>query len=442
MSSSKSVDNNRSFGIGDKIRALRNTMYWSQEYLAHRAKIKLTTLRSIESTNKIPRQITLEKIAKAFDVDLEQLTPRHCHSSDFNGTIYTADTVWSISAETAPGGHVTKVLETNAIMTMQTDNAVIPSAPSKDEASTPTPLPWKLVVPELIEWARRQSQELHQLDVRIGGKQLYVAGHGTLSLLQTLLHIGVASGQNGRELRLALAHAATQLGWFAEDADLLDQAAWHYHFGIEMARSVEGKDFIIYGLTRLAAVALARGNPEQCLSRLTLAESEAGEASPWLSFILMFAVEAYGQLGDEKTASATLTKADKLFDSRQQDRVPEWAFAIPRPSMSAIAARSFLSTAPKFSATLYEGALKRVPTEFACDRLHLLAGLASAKLALGETDEALSHADKTLQNVVSMGISVPRVEKLLIKFEKQLPDDPITRDFREQLDQYRHIQQN
>ena len=101
-----------------------------------------------------------------------------------------------------------------------------------------------------------------------------------------------------------------------------------------------------------------------------------------------------------------------------------------------------MSTDTKFSATLYEGALKRVPTKFARDRLHLLVGLAVAKQELRETDEALAHAGEALQSITSMEISVPRVEKLLIKFKKQLPDDPITSDFRERLDQYRHIQQN
>ena len=439
MSNSKSVDENGFFGIGDKIRFLRNAMGWSQEYLAQCAKVKITTLRAIENTNKITRKGTLEKITNLLNVELEQLASPHWSSSDFNGTIKSTGAVPAISTATVAGGHVTQSMETNATMTMSTDNAVIPSPPSKDEVP---PLPCKLVVPELIEWAHSQTAEFNRLDVRIGGKQLYVAAHGTLSLLQSLLHIGVTSGQDKRELRLAVAKMAVQLGWFAEDAEMLDQAAGHYHFGIEMARMADGKDFIIYGLTRLAAVALARGNPKQCLSRLAFAEHEAEEDSPWQSFIQLFAVEAYGQLGDGKTASATLAKADTLYDNRKQDRVPEWAFWLPEPSASAIAARSFLSTDTKFSATLYEGALKRVPSEFACDRLHLIAGLAIAKQALGETDEALSHADKTLQSITSMGISVPRVEKLLMKFEKQLPDDPITSDFRERLDQYWHIQQS
>ncbi|MEJ2227771.1 MAG: helix-turn-helix transcriptional regulator [Alphaproteobacteria bacterium] len=440
MSNLDFVDNKSCLGIGDKIKRLRNALGWSQEYLARRANIKITTLRSIENTNKKPRQTTLIKLIKALNVDFKQLALQHCHSSEFHGTINTADATPSICAETATGGHVTQSMETNAIMTMQTnDDAEIPSALSKDEAST---LPCKLVVPELIEWARRQTAELGQLDVRIGGKQLYVAGQGALNLLQTLLHSRVASGQNERDLRLAIAHAAVQLGWFAEDAEMLDQATGHYHLGIEMARSVEGKDFVVYGLTRLAAVALAQGNPEQCLSRLRIAECEAEEDTPWKSFILMFAVEAYGQLGDNKTAEATLAKADKLYDNRNQDRVPEWAFAIPRPSESAIVARSFLSTTPELSATLYENALKRVPMKFACDRLHLLAGLGIAKQALGEIDEALSHASGVLQSIMSLDVSIPRVEKLLKKFEAQLPDDPITHDFKERLGLYRHIQQS
>jgi tetratricopeptide (TPR) repeat protein len=373
------------------------------------------------------------KIARALNIDIRQLSSQH-------GMINPADATASINTATATVGHVTKVLETNAIMTMQTDDdAEIPSTPSKDEAPT---LPCKLVVPELVEWARRQTAELNRLDVRIGGKQLYAAGQGTLNVLQTLLHSRVASGQSERDLRLALAHAAVQLGWFAEDAEMLDQAAGHYHLGIEMARSVEAKDFVVYGLTRLAAVALAQGNPEQCLSRLAFAEHEAGEGSPWESFISLFAVEAYGQLGDGKTAGATLAKADKQYDNRNQDLVPEWAFWLPRPSESAIAARSFLSTDPKFSATLYEGALEQVSTKFVCWRLHLLAGLGTVKLALGETDEALSHAGGVLQSITSLDMSIPRVEKLLTKFEAQLPDDPITNDFRERFARHQHIQQN
>ncbi|MEJ2118529.1 MAG: hypothetical protein P8Y36_11815, partial [Alphaproteobacteria bacterium] len=297
----------------------------------------------------------------------------------------------------------------------------IPRAAPEDE--TPSPHFFSLdtgIGLELIESARRQNAELGQLDVSLGGSQLYATAQNHLRLLLQLLHMGVGRGQHERELQLETAHTACQTGWFAEDAGMLDEAEWHYHHGINMARTAGGKDFIVYGLTRLAAVALARENPKLCLSRLALAGHEAGEGSPWRSFMLMFAVEAHGRLGDGKTAEAALAKADALYDSREQDLVPDWAFWLPRPSASSIAARSFLELNPKLSASLYEGALGQLSTQFVRSRLHLLAGLARAKLALGETDLALSAAGEALRSLSSMGGAVPRVETLLVKFEARL----------------------
>jgi hypothetical protein len=106
-----------------------------------------------------------------------------------------------------------------------------------------------------------------------------------------------------------------------------------------------------------------------------------------------------------------------------------------RPSFTVIACRTFISHDPRFAAQLSENAIAHAPAGFTRHRLHLKAGLAKAKLALGEMDEAVSHAGDVLQGIADN--SMPRVEKLLSEFNAQLPDDPVASDFKERFAAYK-----
>lgn len=252
---------------------------------------------------------------------------------------------------------------------------------------------------DIIDWARDQILNLNQLAVSISSKQLYPIAQFNINLLLTLLQRRAVGDRDEEELRLLLAHMSSLAGWFAEDVELLDQAAQHYHFSVEMARSAGNQDLSVYSLTRIVATLLAKGKPTRCLSQLEIAEIEAGQDSPWSSFIHMFAVEAYGRLNDPKAAQLTLAKADKLFEKRKNERLPEWAFWLPNPSLSAIAGRSFIPHDPHFAVRILEEALRQIPIEFTNDRLHLLIGSARARQGAGEVDGALPNADKVLQDL-------------------------------------------
>ena len=125
----------------------------------------------------------------------------------------------------------------------------------------------------------------------------------------------------------------------------------------------------------------------------------------------------------------------KLYDKRDTDRVPKWLFWLMRPSLTVIAGRTFISHDPRFAAKLSENAIAHAPAGFARHRLHLKAGLAKAKLALGEVDEAVSHASEVLPGIADN--SMPRVEKLISEFNAQLPNDPVTLDFKERFAAYK-----
>lgn len=59
--------------IGYRIKNLRNKYNWSQEELAHRANINRTYIGQIERGEKSATIDSLEKICKAFDINLEEL---------------------------------------------------------------------------------------------------------------------------------------------------------------------------------------------------------------------------------------------------------------------------------------------------------------------------------------------------------------------------------
>jgi transcriptional regulator with XRE-family HTH domain len=60
-------------GLGQRIRDLRRTLFFSQEELAERAKISVSFLSMIERSTRLPHVKTLAAIANAMGVTLSQL---------------------------------------------------------------------------------------------------------------------------------------------------------------------------------------------------------------------------------------------------------------------------------------------------------------------------------------------------------------------------------
>ena len=88
----------------------------------------------------------------------------------------------------------------------------------------------------------------------------------------------------------------------------------------------------------------------------------------------------------------------------------------------------------EFAIKLSEDAIAETPMNFLQSRLHIMAGLARAKLDIGEIDEALKIGDQVLQTVVTS--PTPRIEKSLAEFHAKLPDDPIATEFKERYTNY------
>ena len=80
-------DDNVPLRIGINIRLLRHSKAWSQEELADRAKISLSTLRNREAGNGNPQYRTLQKIARVFEIEPRQLASLHCDSTKLHGKI-------------------------------------------------------------------------------------------------------------------------------------------------------------------------------------------------------------------------------------------------------------------------------------------------------------------------------------------------------------------
>lgn len=446
--------------IGINIQYLRITKTLSQDDLAHLAGVSLSTLRKREEGEGKPQYRTIKKIAKALDVEPEQLASWQCSATNLN--CKAEDENFSQSVD---NGYALQFLQTDKTLSsqltkddlnelaaliarnllMMNRREMMQGVIATTLASAGTPevansiqygLNGGKVGSEVADWARDQIARLSQLDDLIGGQQLYGIAQSNLNLLQNLLHKRAVSGRDEQELRLAVAHTASQAGWLAQDGELHELAAHHFRFGVEMARSVGDRDFAAYCIMRLASQALALEKPDQCLSQLEVAASEAGEGSALQSLIWNFVVEAQGLLGNHKAASLSLAKADAAFEKRNTDRVPKWLYWLRRPSLTGKTPRAFLSFDPKFAVRLSEDGLRATTSRFARDRLTLLVELAKAKLALRETDEAIARADEVLQVVTHT--SIPRVEKQLILFNEQLPKDRVSRIFMQRFAEYQN----
>jgi transcriptional regulator with XRE-family HTH domain len=63
------------------VRRLRSERDWSQEELAHRAKVSRVYVSYVENRRQIPTLVTLERMAKAFGVEPSILLQRPARTS-------------------------------------------------------------------------------------------------------------------------------------------------------------------------------------------------------------------------------------------------------------------------------------------------------------------------------------------------------------------------
>lgn len=441
----------------EKIRFHRILRAWSQEDLAERANVQLSTVQRIEGGKQNPKFQTIRKFAGAYGIEPEELSAWHCAADGLSGNIKD-ESVSSLAdghgallflntgeAQLSPRAEAETVrlaaqvariaLMMNRRELMQALASTVLAGAADPIQSIQYGLDGRKVGGEVAEWARDQIAILSHLDDQMGGKQLYPLAQSNLNLLHNLLQMRAVSGPDEHELRLALAHTASQAGWFAQDAELHDLAAQNYRFGIEMARSVGDRDFAAYCMMWLASQAIVKGKPNQCLSQLDSAEAEAEEDSPLRNHLLNFAVKAQGLLGDYKAAGQSLARAEGLYDKLKADRVPEYLYWMRRPSLTETTPRAFLRHDPRLAAKFSEDALAQITPEFTRDRMIMLVELAKAKHALGDTDEAVSRAGEVLQTVTST--AMPRVEKHLSEFHAQLSDDPVARLFKQRFAEYK-----
>jgi transcriptional regulator with XRE-family HTH domain len=462
MGDSMSADTEAKQRLGRAIRSLRETKDLSRRTLSSRARLTVKTLRDIERGQRSPREHTLQQIARGLGVDAENLlsspeAPAGLHAA---GDAVTAPIAIG-SAVLSPDALGAQLLllpdhKVVGLMAQFARNALMMNRREMIQAAASTMLmgigsadalaslqyglEGRKVGGEIAVWAHEQIGHLSRLDDLVGGKQLYKTAQSNLDLLQHLLQTRVVSKDDEQGLRLAVARAASQAGWFAHDAERRDMAIQHFRFGLEMARSAGDTDFAAYCMMRVASLTIAKGNPSQGLAQLQAAEAEAGEQSPLRSLILNFMVEAQAAMGDYKTAAATLARADAIYDARNMDALPDWLYWLPQPSLTDLNPPAFLPHDPRFAARLAEEALAQTSTEYVRSRMVLLVELAKARHALGDTDEAVDRAEEVLHAVERT--EMPRVEKYLSEFSRSLPDDPVTRSFKQRITEFQHGRDN
>ncbi|MBQ4114663.1 helix-turn-helix transcriptional regulator [bacterium] len=71
--------------LGKRIKELRDERGWTQEVFAEKSVLDVTTISNIENGKNYPNSITIEKIARTFDVQLHELYIfEHLQKPDFN----------------------------------------------------------------------------------------------------------------------------------------------------------------------------------------------------------------------------------------------------------------------------------------------------------------------------------------------------------------------
>ncbi len=268
-----------------------------------------------------------------------------------------------------------------------------------DAARRPSRLS-RAVVDDLELITDRQRRLYHELSS--AEMMVHVQAHG--GLLMSLLD-GAPPDSLRHRIASAAAEAAGFAAWLWYDlGDYYTMSHYYRQAGLAAKESSDtGLRSYILGYQGL--VARAQGSPDSALeffdqARQTAQRSASDSTRSWLTVL---AADALARVGRSRDALATLEAARSLL-AGQDSRTDEWMYDFDEGSLAVHAGTCLLTVGrPESAAAAFTEALRLLPA--GCERrgAEIQVGLAAARLALGEVEEAQRLALVSLATFAARG---------------------------------------
>ncbi|MGW2019168.1 regulator [Streptomyces sp. NPDC001927] len=256
----------------------------------------------------------------------------------------------------------------------------------------------------------------------------YGGGHARQALVRYLEHEaepmlrGTYGESVGRRLFAAAADLTRLAGWTSYDIAAHGLAQRYFVQALRLAQAAGDRAYGSYVLITMSRQAVYLGHGREAVQLARVAQQGVGSAAPPVVQALLHSVEARGHsvLGEARACGAALARAERALEAaRPGDDVPYWA----RPFDEAQLADEFGHCHRdlqqyRAAAQHAERSLQLRAPGFARSRLFCRVVLASARLGLGELDQACALGAEAAQQASEMRSA--RALEYVRDFERRL----------------------
>ncbi len=256
----------------------------------------------------------------------------------------------------------------------------------------------------------------------------YGGGHARQALVRYLEHEaepmlrGTYSETAGRRLFAAAADLTRLAGWTSYDIAAHGLAQRYFVQALRLSQAAGDRAYGSYVLVTMSRQAVYLGHGREAVQLARVAQQGIGSSAPPIVQALLHSVEArgHGVLGDVRACTASLVRAERALDgARPGDEVPYWARFFDEAQLADEFGHCHRDLQQfRASAQNAERSLQLRAPGFARSRLFCRVVLATARLGLGELDQACALGAEAAQQASEMRSA--RAIEYVRDFERRL----------------------
>ncbi|MEV6840196.1 regulator [Streptomyces sp. NPDC051133] len=271
--------------------------------------------------------------------------------------------------------------------------------------------------------ALRSVGELFRtLDDRFGG------GHARQALVRYLEHEcepmlrGAYDEQTGRRLFAAAADLTRLAGWTSYDIAAHGLAQRYFVQALRLTQAAGDRPYGSFVLVTMSRQAVYLGHGREAVQLARVAQQGVGTGAPPVVQALLHAAEAraHGVLGEVRACTAALVRAERALEAaRPGDDVPHWAKFFDEAQLADEFGHCHRDLQQFRAAAQHaERSLQLRAPSYARSRLFCRVVLATARLGLGELDQACTLAAEAAGQAAEMRSA--RAIEYVRDFERRL----------------------
>ncbi|MGW0733245.1 regulator [Streptomyces sp. NPDC002851] len=240
----------------------------------------------------------------------------------------------------------------------------------------------------------------------------YGGGHARQALVRYLEHEvepmlrGTYGETVGRRLFAAASDLTRLAGWTSYDIAAHGLAQRYFVQALRLAQAAGDRAYGSYVLVTMSRQAVYLGHGREAVQLARVAQQGVGAAAPPVVQALLHSVEArgHGVLGEVRACTASLVRAERALEAaRPGDEVPYWARFFDEAQLADEFAHCYRDLQQyRAAAQNAERSLQLRAPGYARSRLFCRVVLATARLGLGELDQACALGAEAAQQASEM----------------------------------------